>query len=79
MGEMTTVPLAEVRANLSTFVDAAQQQGRRTTITRDGRPVAVLVAFADLEAATSADPDVPDQIADTNGCGGQPRSRSGGN
>jgi len=84
MGEMTTAPLAEVRANLSTFVDAAQQQGRRTTITRDGRPVAVLVAVADLEslketAVPSADPDVPDQFADANGCAGQPRSRSGRN
>jgi prevent-host-death family protein len=50
MAEMTTVALAEVRANLAGFVDAAQRQGRRTTITRDGRPVAVLLAVADLES-----------------------------
>ena len=50
MAEMTTVALAEVRADPAGFVDAALRQGRRTTITRDGPPVAVLLAVTDLES-----------------------------
>lgn len=42
--------LAEVKAHLSRYVDAAEQQHRRTTITRRGKPAAVLVSVADLEA-----------------------------
>ncbi|MGQ0464826.1 MAG: type II toxin-antitoxin system Phd/YefM family antitoxin [Sporichthyaceae bacterium] len=42
--------LAEVKAHLSRYVDAAEQHHRRTTITRRGKPAAVLVAVADLES-----------------------------
>jgi len=36
-------PVAEAKANFSQLVDAAEHHGRRTVITRHGKPAAMLV------------------------------------
>jgi prevent-host-death family protein len=53
---MKVVPLAEVKAKLSAYVDASDKEGP-VVITRKGRPVAVLIAPKDdddLEALVLA-------------------------
>jgi prevent-host-death family protein len=47
---METLPLADVKNRLSEVVDRVTRQHDRVTITRNGRPVAVLVSPDDLEA-----------------------------
>jgi prevent-host-death family protein len=45
---MSIEPLAHVKANLSRYVDQVEQQHERVTITRNGRPAAVLISPDDL-------------------------------
>jgi antitoxin YefM len=45
-----TLPLAEVKAKFSEMIDRVEQQHDRITVTRNGRPAAVLVSPEDLEA-----------------------------
>jgi antitoxin YefM len=47
---MKTLPLSEVKANLSKLVDEVWSRDERVTITRDGRPAAILVSPDDLES-----------------------------
>ncbi|MEX0826138.1 MAG: type II toxin-antitoxin system Phd/YefM family antitoxin [Acidimicrobiia bacterium] len=47
---MKVLPLTEVKAKLSEVVDELTETQERVTITRNGRPVAVLVGCDDLEA-----------------------------
>lgn len=47
---MTTLPLAEVRAQLSKLVDSAVATHERINITRNGRPAAVLLSAEDFES-----------------------------
>ena len=47
---MTTLPLAEVRAALSRFVDLAARTHERIEITRNGRRAAVLLGADDYDA-----------------------------
>ena len=47
---METLPLSDVRSNLSAVVDRVEATHERVTITRNGRPAAVLVSPEDLEA-----------------------------
>lgn len=47
---METVPLSEVRSTLSSVVEQVESTHERVTITRNGRPAAVLISPADLEA-----------------------------
>jgi prevent-host-death family protein len=47
---MSTVPLRDAKANLSRYVDEVAREHERVTITRNGRPVAVILAAEDLEA-----------------------------
>jgi prevent-host-death family protein len=47
---METLPLADVKNRLSEVVDRVTRQHDRVTITRNGRPVAILVSPDDLEA-----------------------------
>lgn len=47
---MVTLPLAEIKARLSEIVDRVQEQHERVTLTRNGRPAAVLISPEDLEA-----------------------------
>jgi prevent-host-death family protein len=45
-----TLPLAEVKAKLSEMVDRVEHQHDRITVTRNGRPAAVLISPDDLAA-----------------------------
>ena len=45
---MKTESLAETKANLSRYVDEVENEHARVTITRNGRPAAVLVSIDDL-------------------------------
>jgi antitoxin YefM len=47
---METLPLADVKNRLSEVVDRVSRQNDRVTITRNGRPAAVLVSPDDLES-----------------------------
>ena len=47
---MEALPLADVKNRLSEVVDRVTRQHDRVTITRNGRPVAVLVSPDDLES-----------------------------
>ena len=46
---MRTLPLADVKARLSAVVDEVEGTHERVVITRNGRPVAVVVAADDLD------------------------------
>ena len=43
-----TLPLAEIKAHLSEIVDRVKEQHERVTLTRNGRPAAVLISPDDL-------------------------------
>lgn len=45
-----TLPLAEIKARLSEIIDMVESQHERITLTRNGRPAAVLISPDDLEA-----------------------------
>ena len=45
-----TLPLSEVKARLSEVVDELVTTQERVTVTRNGRPVAVVISTDDLEA-----------------------------
>jgi antitoxin YefM len=47
---MDTLPLSEVRGKMSAVVERVETTHERVTITRNGRPAAVLINPADLEA-----------------------------
>lgn len=47
---METVPLSDVRSRMSAVVERVETTHERVTITRNGRPAAVLINPADLEA-----------------------------
>jgi antitoxin YefM len=47
---MTTIPLADVKARLSAVLDQVRDTHERVVITRNGRPEAVILSVADLEA-----------------------------
>lgn len=47
---MSTVPLSEAKDKLSAMVDQAERTHEIVTITRHGRPAAVLMAVEDLES-----------------------------
>lgn len=48
MSEM--LPLAEIKAHLSEIVDRVEREHQRVVLTRNGRPAAVIMSPADLEA-----------------------------
>jgi prevent-host-death family protein len=47
---MTTLPLAEVRANLSRLVEEAERTHQRVEITKNGRRAAVLIGADDYDS-----------------------------
>ena len=47
---MTTVPLGEAKDKLSALVDSAESTHDIITITRHGKPAAVLISVEDLES-----------------------------
>ena len=63
-----TLPLAEIKAHLSQIVDRVEAHHERITLTRNGRPAAVLISPDDLEALEDtlellADPRARAEIA----------------
>jgi len=46
---METIPLASAKAKLSEVVDRVEREQDRVTITRNGRPVAMIVSLDDIE------------------------------
>lgn len=72
---MTTLPIAEVRANLSKLVDEAERTHQRVEVTKNGRRAAVLMSADDYDslietlevlgdAAAMADIREADSLAD---------------
>lgn len=47
---MTTLPIAEVRANLSKLVDEAERTHQRVEVTKNGRRAAVLMSADDYDS-----------------------------
>jgi len=47
---MTTLPLADAKARLSAVLNEVRETHERVVITRNGRPEAVIISVADLEA-----------------------------
>ena len=45
-----TLPLAKIKARLSEIVDRVEREHERVILTRNGRPAAVIMSPADLEA-----------------------------
>lgn len=75
---MRTVPIRDAKAHLSHYVDEVAREHERVTITRNGRPVAVILASEDLEALEEtldvlSDPQALDAIreAETDYAAGQ--------
>ncbi len=64
---MKTMPLAEVKANLSRIVDRVEETDEEVVITRNGRPAAVLVSPDEYESwketqAIRSDPELMAEI-----------------
>jgi len=64
---MKTVPLAEAKAKLSGLVDEVTRRDERVTITKHGKPAAVLLSHRDMEGLEATleimgDPDFYAQI-----------------
>ena len=47
---MKTLPLSEVKTKLSSLIDEVRDRDEEVTITRNGRPVAVLVSADEFES-----------------------------
>jgi antitoxin YefM len=67
---MKTIPLSEVKNNLSRVVDAVADRDERVTITRNGRPAAVLISPERLNSLIAtldilSDPDMLRQIRES--------------
>jgi len=64
---MKTLPLSEAKARLSQLVDEVASRDEKITITRNGKPVAVLVSPDEMESwketiAVSSDADFMKEI-----------------
>lgn len=67
---MTTLPLADVRDRLSPLVGSVESTHERVVITKNGRPAAVLISYADLESLEEtldilSDPEAVREIRDS--------------
>lgn len=68
---MTTLPIAEVRANLSKLVDEAVRTHQRVEVTRQGRRAAVLLSADDYDSMVEtleilSDPELMREIAEAD-------------
>jgi len=66
---METLPVSEARSTLKTLVDRVARTHERVTLTRNGRPAAVLISPDDLEGLEEtleilSDPDLMRQITE---------------
>lgn len=73
---MSTLPLAEVRANLSKLVDEAIRTHERIEVTRQGRRAAVILSADDYDSimeslAILSDPELMREIADAETAAGR--------
>lgn len=64
---MSVMPLAEVKNHLSEVISDVQRTHERVTVTKNGRPAAVILAAEDLEAleetlAVLSNPELRQQI-----------------
>jgi antitoxin YefM len=64
---MTTLPLAEVRANLSKLVDEAVRTHQRIEVTRQGRRAVVILSADDYDSIMEtldilSDPDLMSEV-----------------
>lgn len=64
---MTTIPLTEAKTRLNELIEDAVTTHERVTITRHGRPAAVLISVEDLESMEEtlfwqAQPGIRDDI-----------------
>lgn len=48
--DMTTMPMAQARDHLADVVESVQKTHDRVTLTRHGRPAAVIIAADDLDS-----------------------------
>jgi len=67
IGTMKTVPLSEAKAKLSDLIDQVAARDEQVTITRNGRPAAVLVSPDEFESwqetlAIRSDPELMKEI-----------------
>lgn len=59
---MKTAPLADVKAHLSALVDEVVRTHEQVTITRNGQPVAVVLALEDYESLLETLALLDDQV-----------------
>lgn len=64
---MATIPLTEAKTRLNELIEDAVTTHERVTITRHGRPAAVLIAVEDLESMEEtlfwqAQPDIREDV-----------------
>lgn len=67
---MSTLPLAEVKNHLSELVASVDSTHERITVTKNGRPAAVLISPEDLEALEETlevlrDPETMHRLAES--------------
>ena len=65
-----TLPLAEVKAKFSEMVDRVEHTHDRITVTRNGRPAAVIISLDDLAALEDtlellSDPEAMEQLRES--------------
>jgi prevent-host-death family protein len=65
-----TLPISEVKARLPELVTGVQEREEEVVVTRNGRPAAVLVSYAEFERLKEtldvlSDPDLMRQIEDS--------------
>jgi antitoxin YefM len=68
---METLPVSEARNTLKVLVDRVEGTHERVTLTRNGRPAAVLISPADLEEleetiSVLSNPDLMRQLAEAD-------------
>lgn len=72
---MMTLPLATVKSTLSSIVDQIERTHQRVTITRNGKPAAVVLSVEDLESleetlSLMSDPQAMERLAQAEVAGG---------
>jgi len=66
-----TLPISEVKARLPELVTGVQERDEEVVVTRNGRPAAVLVSYAEFESLKEtldvlSDPELMRQISRSN-------------
>ena len=61
---MSSASVGELRENLSDYLSRAQYSGERVTVTRSGKPVAVLISLDDFEVLRALEDRLDNEEAD---------------